>query len=452
MSEPEVVCKNKRCREIVRELKKSDVISVDAEGVNLGKEGPLTLLQIGTIDGQVYLFDVHVNPEIFRRGKLIEILQSDKIVKVMHSSKGDSAALFFQFDIQLQNVFDTQVAHLVIEEHKGRILPRCIKLSDICCTYSENAEVSEEKDEIKQLYATEIGNFWEIRPLTDEMIAYASGDVTALIPEVYETQKEYMELNSLLPKFDERVTEEVNYAIDKKMSKQRFKRQQKVIKSITDQLQHKYPSSIKYEDITDEDDIAAIRRLKLKTRKVHPLVKRLKTESIKAQLLDLSCQLSDDENDFIPKYRSYAFLREYEYHSDDEIKHDAKRILRRIHDIILENMIQKYKRGTCTNMLALNEKEALNTLRPKGVRDRNIHPILLSLYWQMQEENLDSTIDSFDEKREDYVIPEGFYKWIKFCCVGKVPEQIKAKARKLVQNFDRTFGKGIVPGRQSTSE
>jgi ribonuclease D len=27
----------------------------------------------------------------------------------MHSSRGDSAALFFQFDVQLQNVFDTQV-------------------------------------------------------------------------------------------------------------------------------------------------------------------------------------------------------------------------------------------------------------------------------------------------------------------------------------------------------
>ena len=86
MSEPEVVCKNKRCREIVRELKKSDVISVDAEGVNLGKEGPLTLLQIGTIDGQVYLFDVHMNPDICRRGKLIEILQSDTILKVSLSN------------------------------------------------------------------------------------------------------------------------------------------------------------------------------------------------------------------------------------------------------------------------------------------------------------------------------------------------------------------------------
>lgn len=87
MSEPEVVCRNKRCREIVRELKKSDVISVDAEGVNLGKEGPLTLLQIGTIDGHVYLFDVHINPDIFQRGKLIEILQSDKIVKVSNKTR-----------------------------------------------------------------------------------------------------------------------------------------------------------------------------------------------------------------------------------------------------------------------------------------------------------------------------------------------------------------------------
>ena len=261
-----------------------------------------------------------------------------------------------------------------------------------------------------------------------------------------------MELHNLFPKFDERVTEEVNCTIDKRMPRQRSERQQKVAKSITDQLQHKYPSSIEYEDITDEDDIAAIRRLKMKTKKLHPLVKRLKKESFKAHLLDLSCQLSDDENEFIPKYRSYAFLREYEYHSDDEIKHDAKRILKRINDIILENMIQKYKRGTCTNMLALNEKEALNILRPKGVRDRNIHPILLCLYWQMKEENLDSTIDRFIETREDYVIPESFYKWIKYCCAGKVPEQIKAKARRLVRNFDRTFGKGIVPGRQSASE
>jgi hypothetical protein len=29
---------------------------------------------------------------------------------------------------------------------------------------------------------------------------------------------------------------------------------------------------------------------------------------------------------------------------------------------------------------------------------------------------------------------------------------MKAKARRLVRNFDRTFGRGIVPGRQSASD
>jgi exonuclease 3'-5' domain-containing protein 1 len=113
MSEPEVVCKNKRCREIVRELKKSDVISVDAEGVNLGKEGPLTLLQIGTIDGQVYLFDVHMNPDIFRRGKLIEILQSDKILKVSLSNTM-KLVLNRTLSIELRHVYNNLSSVLVL--------------------------------------------------------------------------------------------------------------------------------------------------------------------------------------------------------------------------------------------------------------------------------------------------------------------------------------------------
>ena len=79
---PEVVSTIKRCREIANKLRKCDVISVDAEGVNLGKDGPLTLLQIGTIDGDVYLFDVWTNQNLFNKGKLKTILQSNEIVKV----------------------------------------------------------------------------------------------------------------------------------------------------------------------------------------------------------------------------------------------------------------------------------------------------------------------------------------------------------------------------------
>ena len=73
----------RRCREVIEVLKTYEVISVDAEGVNLGKEGPLTLLQIGTPDEKVYLFDVLTNKRLFEDGNLKMILQSPQIVKVM---------------------------------------------------------------------------------------------------------------------------------------------------------------------------------------------------------------------------------------------------------------------------------------------------------------------------------------------------------------------------------
>ena len=41
------------------------------------------------------------------------------------------------------------------------------------------------------------------------MIEYAAGDVTSLIPEVYETQKRILEDIGLLNRFKERVVDEV---------------------------------------------------------------------------------------------------------------------------------------------------------------------------------------------------------------------------------------------------
>lgn len=41
-------------------------------------------------------------------------------------------------------------------------------------------------------WSKQVGNFWAIRPMTDEMIGYASCDVTVLIPEVHDTQKKYI--------------------------------------------------------------------------------------------------------------------------------------------------------------------------------------------------------------------------------------------------------------------
>lgn len=103
MSHPEVrvVERDSECRGIALQLEKCDVISVDAEGVQLGKDGQMTLLQIGTLQNEVYVFDVKENRNLFDNGKLRNVLENDKIVKVIHSCSGDSAALYYQFKVQL---------------------------------------------------------------------------------------------------------------------------------------------------------------------------------------------------------------------------------------------------------------------------------------------------------------------------------------------------------------
>ena len=64
------------------ELLRESVIAVDAEGVQLGKDGPMTLLQIGTMTGQVYLFDIQENGNMFSKGRLATVLESETVIKV----------------------------------------------------------------------------------------------------------------------------------------------------------------------------------------------------------------------------------------------------------------------------------------------------------------------------------------------------------------------------------
>lgn len=86
-SDVEIIIDPDRCTRIVDQLSKYDFIAMDAEGVNLGKEGPLTLLQIGTVDDKVYLFDIESNKDLFRKGHLEDLLQSEETVKVKNNSR-----------------------------------------------------------------------------------------------------------------------------------------------------------------------------------------------------------------------------------------------------------------------------------------------------------------------------------------------------------------------------
>lgn len=80
---PEVIEDISRCRQVVDILSREEVLAVDCEGVSLGRDGPLTLVQVGTYSGDVYLFDIQRNKDLLKGGKLGQLLESIAIVKVI---------------------------------------------------------------------------------------------------------------------------------------------------------------------------------------------------------------------------------------------------------------------------------------------------------------------------------------------------------------------------------
>lgn len=81
---PEVIEDVPRCRTVVDLLERESVLGVDCEGVSLGVEGPLTLVQVGDSAGHVYLFDILKNKRLLTQGKLGTLLESQNVVKVIN--------------------------------------------------------------------------------------------------------------------------------------------------------------------------------------------------------------------------------------------------------------------------------------------------------------------------------------------------------------------------------
>lgn len=101
------------CDAIMKSSVASDeqvVISFDCKGVNLGVKGQLTLIEIGTVRGEAFIFDLQQCPQMVIDGGIKALLEDENIIKVIHDCRNGSYNLYTQYDILLRNVFDTQVS------------------------------------------------------------------------------------------------------------------------------------------------------------------------------------------------------------------------------------------------------------------------------------------------------------------------------------------------------
>lgn len=220
---------------ITRIMTTCEAVAFDCKGYNLGFDGQITLIQFGFLptksssvstallgaasnllrgsSGQdkenegrakpeVCVFDLITNPELAYCLK--PLLESDKIVKIVHDVRNKSNALHLQFKIILNNVFDTQVANLVIQQQdtgKPAYKSRYISMSKLCEVYGDE-ELMKYRDLIKSKTRHSTGgnsssssnrikdiNYWRTRPLTKPMIYESTLDVYCLVGGIYQNLK-----------------------------------------------------------------------------------------------------------------------------------------------------------------------------------------------------------------------------------------------------------------------
>ncbi|KAI5633634.1 3'-5' exonuclease domain-containing protein [Phthorimaea operculella] len=162
------------------------IVSFDCEGINLGLKGVLTLCQIATMNGEVYILDIMACPNMVVEGKIKDLLESENVVKIIHDCRNDSVNLHNQFEITLKNVFDTQAAHAVLQLQQQCVPVYKVKnlsLNALCELY--NAPMNPMKEQLKNVYRRD-QRYWARRPLTKDMIIYAASDVLSLVnPAIY---------------------------------------------------------------------------------------------------------------------------------------------------------------------------------------------------------------------------------------------------------------------------
>ncbi|CAJ0936962.1 unnamed protein product, partial [Mesorhabditis belari] len=95
------------------------VVGVDLKTVTVGAEGEqfLSLAIIATTN-QIGVLDLASSDVILLESGIKQLLESDRVVKVMHDARRVSSLLAHKYALMLRNVFDTQVAHAVLQHDK----------------------------------------------------------------------------------------------------------------------------------------------------------------------------------------------------------------------------------------------------------------------------------------------------------------------------------------------
>jgi ribonuclease D len=159
--------------EAAKSFKDSVAIDTEATGLLIPERDKLSLVQICSEDGDVYI--VQPDRTNYKMPNLISVLENEKIQKIGHFLRFDKSALEYFLKCKMKNIFCTKIA------------------SKICRTYTDAHGLKSLVQEFcnKKLDKNQGSSDWnkDINDLSEKQLEYAANDVVYLHKIKYALEK-----------------------------------------------------------------------------------------------------------------------------------------------------------------------------------------------------------------------------------------------------------------------
>jgi ribonuclease D len=174
-----------KARAACTHLSRAPTVAFDLEGVNLGRQGQVTLLQMAVDEACVFCFDVLLlGPRLLGPDFLGPLFLSPHVVKVCFDCRVDCDVLFSHFGLQLPHLYDIQVLYTLLFQAKSdrflKGLRHVLQTSGIIKCPRLLQRVLSAKTKVKALMASN-AHLFRARPVPPELLHYCSSDVVFLL-------------------------------------------------------------------------------------------------------------------------------------------------------------------------------------------------------------------------------------------------------------------------------